>query len=249
MTFLFRILCPNLCPLARLLLFALVTILGCSQQPKKESQFSVRDTVEFYSMLEKGKKGILFIDNQIIDTIDIDFGYHPFKGGVIFLAVDKYNDSTFFKTDYIYWNNNTRQFFKTILPDFNDNFSSPAVIDSYFVYWGLKPVPQTADYQIFAARYNLQSSQLDTILLSQESILTDFRFYFTPPFIEQGMFQFPCDNRVWKVSPDWKTITKENISIPDSLKQKNVQTQTYLDKYFTPLEYYGKKNQNRNNRA
>jgi len=225
---------------------------SCSKNPKGDKQFSVKDTVAFSTMLENGKKGILFLENQLIDTIDLEFGIHPFKGGVIFLAVDHYSDTSYFKTDYIYWNNNTRQYFKTILPDFNDHFSSPAVIDSYFVYWGLKPVPQTADYEIFAARYHLLSAQLDTILLTQESVLTDFRFYFTPPFFEQGNFKFPCDNRVWIVSPDWKTIKKENFSPPnDSIqkKSKETQTQTFLHKYFTPLEYYGKKNQNRSNRA
>ena len=168
-------------------------------------------------MIEEGKRAVLRAGAAIIDTVDVLFGVHAVgRDSLVFLPVLAYEvDSAeaammsapaAWPTDHVLCTPESRRPLTEILPHFNAGFSSPSVIDSSVYYWGLNPQSNQGQYRLYAMRYAPRHGRLDSLFLREEAPATDYRYFYGPPFEQNGAMVFEggdaralIDPRTWRV--------------------------------------------------
>jgi hypothetical protein len=163
--------------------------------------YAVGDTLPWASEIEEGHRVVLRAGSTVIDTIEVHFGVHRLgQDSLVFLPVRAYDaDSTTratmaappgWPTDHVLCTPNGRRMLSEILPHFNSGFSSPAVLDSALYYWGMRAEGTEGRYRLYAMRYAPREARLDSLFLREEAPATDFRYYYSPPFQENGAIVF-----------------------------------------------------------
>lgn len=152
-------------------------------------------------MLEEGERAVLRTDTAVVDTIDLDFGVQWVAGGgLIFLPVRTYAvdsvEATLLPgppgepTEHVLCTSNERWALKDRLPYFNSYFSSPVVVDSMVVYWGILAPIDSGPHRLYAIRYDPRTKRVDSLALRQEELATDYRYHLAPPEREGEVITF-----------------------------------------------------------
>jgi hypothetical protein len=179
--------------------------------------YAVGDTSNWATMIEEGKRAVLRGGGALIDTVDVLFGVHAVgRDSLLFLPVLAYEvDSAeaammsapaAWPTDHVLCTPTGRRALSEMLPYFNSGFSSPSVIDSAVYYWGLNPQDEQGRYRLYAMRYAARRGQVDSLFLREEAPATDYRYFYGPPFVQDGAIVFEggearalSDPRAWRV--------------------------------------------------
>jgi hypothetical protein len=163
--------------------------------------YSLTDTTRWATELEEGERAVLRAGTSVIDTVDLTFGVQPVRGGsLIFLpvktfAVDSIEASLLSgppgePTDHVLCTRTERRALSSRLPYFNSNFSSPVVLDSALIYWGIRAPTGTGPHRLYAVRYDPRTNRVDSLALREEALATDYRYYLAPPLREGNLIAF-----------------------------------------------------------
>lgn len=175
--------------------------------------YSIRDTADYENTIYGGRLGALYYDGVLVDSIDLDFGLQPVPGGVLFLPVETEEDPelgrlTYFAEHVLYDGRKRRQFTDR-LPFFDPNFSSPAVIDSLFYYWGLDR-DSSYVYRILAMRFDFTDERIDSTFLFRDQLATDNPYHFDRPHPTDGWIRYRTHGRTYWLRPDL-TLVRDSI--------------------------------------
>lgn len=175
--------------------------------------YSIRDTADYENTIYGGRLGVLYHDGVRVDSIDLDFGLQPVPGGVLFLSVRTEEDPelgrlTYFGEHVLYDGRNRRNFTDG-LPFFDPNFSSPAVIDSLFYYWGLDREASYV-YRVLAVRYDFIREGIDSTFLFRDELATDNPYHFDRPEPTDGLIRYATHGRTYWLRPDL-TLVRDSI--------------------------------------
>ena len=168
-------------------------------------------------MIEEGKRAVLRAGATVIDTVDVLFGVHIVgRDSLVFLPVLAYEVDTAEAAtmpapaaspdEHVLCTPSGRRLLGGSLPYFNSGFSSPSVIDSTVYYWGLDLEDDRGRYRLHAMRYVPRDGRVDSLFLREETPATDFRYFYGPPFAQDGAIVFDggearvlIDPRAWLV--------------------------------------------------
>lgn len=185
------------------------------------ASYTVRDTNDWATMIEEGKRAVLRAGTTLIDTVDVLFGVHAVgRDSLVFLPVPAYDvDSAdaakmpapaAFPTDHVLCTPEGRRPLGAIVPHFNAGFSSPSVIDSAVHYWGMKPEGNQGRYRLYAMRYTPRQRRMDSLFLREEAPATDYRYFYGPPFEQNGAIVFEGGDARALVDPaTWRLLRLE----------------------------------------
>ena len=183
--------------------------------------YTVRDTLDWATMIEEGKRAVLRAGTTLIDTVDVLFGVHAVgRDSLVFLPVLAYDvDSAeaakmpapaAFPTDHVLCTADGRRTLGEIVPHFNAGFSSPSVIDSAVHYWGMKPEGNQGRYRLYAMRYAPRQRRVDSLFLREEAPATDYRYFYGPPVEQNGAIVFEGGDARALVDPaTWRVLRVE----------------------------------------
>ena len=181
--------------------------------------YTVRDTLDWATMIEEGKRTVLRAGTTLIDTVDVLFGVHAVgRDSLVFLPVLAYDvDSAeaakmsapaAFPTDHVLCTADGRRTLGEIVPYFNAGFSSPSVIDSAVYYWWMKPEGNQGRYRLYAMRYTARERRVDSLFLREEAPATDYRYFYGPPFQQNGAIVFEGGDARALVDPaTWRMLS------------------------------------------
>src|SRR5690606_35912192 len=106
------------------------------------------------------------------------------NGAVLFLPVEPVASDVLPDamdiTEYVLFDGRRRVPLRAALPDFNDYFSSPHVIDGIRYYWAWEAT-DGRESNIFARRFDAHLQRVDSCFLYRDLVATDFRWHFVPP--------------------------------------------------------------------
>lgn len=188
--------------------------------------YAIGDTSDWATMIEEGKRAVLRAGATIIDTVDVLFGVHAVgRDSLIFLPVLAYEvDSTeaaamsapaAWPTDHVLCTPQGRRPLSDLVPHFNSGFSSPTIIDSTVYYWGMNPQNNQGRYRLYAMRYSPRHARLDSLFLREEAPATDYRYFYGPPFEENGAIVFEGGDARAIIDPGtWRVLRLEPRSSP-----------------------------------
>lgn len=173
-------------------------------------------------MIEEGKRAVLRAGPTIIDTVDVAFGVHAIgHDSLIFLPVIAYElDSAEAATlqgapaspdEHVLCTPAGRTGLSASLPHFNAGFSSPSVIDSTLYYWGLNLRDAGGRYRLYAMRVAARAGRIDSLFLREETPATDFRYFYRPPFPQDGVIVFEGGDARTSIDPrSWRVVRVES---------------------------------------
>lgn len=179
--------------------------------------YLVGDTSDWATMIEEGRRAVLRAGGTVIDTVDVLFGVHVVgRDSLVFLPVLAYEIDTAEAAtmpapaaspdEHVLCTPSGRRLLSSSLPHFNSGFSSPSVIDSMLYYWGLDLQDDRGRYRLHAMRYVPRAGRVDSLFLREETPATDFRYFYGPPFVQDGAIVFEggearalIDPRAWRV--------------------------------------------------
>lgn len=185
------------------------------------ARYELSDTSGWATMIEEGKRAVLRGDGALIDTVDAGFGVHALgRDTLVFLPVLAYEvdsaeaagmaASAASPDEYVLCAPTGRHRLSALLPHFNSGFSSPSVVDSTLYYWGLHRVDDRGRYRLLAMRYSARTNRVDSLFLREETPATDFRYFYTPPFEEQGSIIFEGGEARAVIDPAaWRVVRVE----------------------------------------
>ncbi|PEN12731.1 hypothetical protein CRI94_11935 [Longibacter salinarum] len=164
--------------------------------------YTVRDTLSYETMLAREKAAVLYRGDEVVDTIDAAFGVQSIgTDSVIYLPVKKGargpQDTWRGRQIYVLrTGGGATTPIEQSVPCFDANFSSPAVLDRAFYYWGL--CTARGKTEVYAMRYRFDASApVDSTHLQTGLTATDNRFLLKPPSMEDNLLRFQGDGRVW----------------------------------------------------
>jgi hypothetical protein len=103
------------------------------------------------------------------------------------------------------------------LPYFDSYFSSPVVLDSAVVYWGIREAPANEPHWLYAIRYDPRTKRLDSLALRTETFGTDYRYYLAPPLREGDVISFEGKDSTALVDPvAWRLVRFERRQPPQN---------------------------------
>ena len=185
------------------------------------ASYTIRDTAEWATMIEEGKRAVLRAGTTIVDTVDVLFGVHSVgRDSLVFLPVLAYDvDSAeaanmsapaAWPTDHVLCIPGGRRQLGELAPHFNAGFSSPSVIDSVIYYWGMKPQGNQGRYRLYAMRFIPRERRVDSLFLREEAPATDFRYFYGPPARQSGAIVFEGGDARAVVDPStWRVLRVE----------------------------------------
>lgn len=183
--------------------------------------YTLGDTLEWATMIEEGKRVVVRANGAVVDTVDVHFGvHHVGRDSLVFFPVLAYEvDSAeaammsappAWPTDHVLCTPTGRRTLSEIVPHFNSGFSSPSVLDSAVHYWGMKPEGSQGSYRLYAMRYIPRQARVDSLYLREESPATDYRYFYGPPFKENGTIIFDGGKARVVVDPTtWRALRIE----------------------------------------
>ncbi len=188
-------------------------------------RFTISDTLEYENTITSGKISVLYFDESLVDTFDNYFGLHILSDKeLIYQKFITFHDDLskhYLEEGRIYgwadecilFQNGLKTDLKTILPYYNDDHSHLEIVSFKLHYWGLKKLERNgeyAGYNIYAIRYDLNKSQVDSLFLFNDYLGTDDRGYFLNPFFKDGKLHYYSNHSMWVVDESFKikSITK-----------------------------------------
>ena len=192
------------------------------------AKYALTDTTRWATMLEEGERAVLRAGGTTIDTVDLSFGVQPIGGGsLVFLpvrsmAVDSVEASLLSgapgqPTDHVLCTPTERWVLRSRLPYFDSYFSSPVVLDSAVVYWGIREAPANEPHWLYAIRYDPRTKRLDSLALRTETFGTDYRYYLAPPLREGDVISFEGKDSTALVDPvAWRLVRFERRQPPQN---------------------------------
>ncbi len=188
----------------KLLVFSLVITAGSLNA--QQTGYTLSDTLEFSNSITSGMARILKLGELTIDTVDNAFGIKEIGGtSVAYHKVLVYGrpgpDGSYQGRfdSYILFKSGEKMFLKNMLENFDDWFSSPAVINGYFLYWGIKRENKSKYMTVYAMRFDLNRNRTDSIFLYSDFIKTDDPGYFYRPVEDFGGYRFESASKSWLV--------------------------------------------------
>ena len=164
-----------------------------------------------------GSFGIVKRGTIILDTIDLYYGMkvandqsylyqqlvHEFDP-----SIKETKQNLDLQPDaYMLIKGNNKTKLSSILSHFDDNFSSPGIINGKIYFWQLERTDSTGFMKVFAAEYDPLSKHIRSIFLLIDDPETDDSNYFTMPYSKNNMIVFTIDEKKkWKFSSDFKLI-------------------------------------------
>ncbi|MDR6943086.1 hypothetical protein [Mucilaginibacter pocheonensis] len=100
--------------------------------------------------------------------------------------------------NYILTLNGKKQNLSKLIPDFNDYFSSPSVINGKIYYWQIKKIDTTGNNSISAAQYDPVTKETMNHYLVNDYIETDNADHFAAPYIKNDTIYFDGENNKLK---------------------------------------------------
>ena len=186
------------------------------------------DTTRWATMLEEGERAVLRAGATAIDTVDLSFGVQPLGGGsLVFLpvrsmAVDSVEASLLSgpagqPTDHVLCTPTERWTLRSRLPYFDSYFSSPVVLDSAVVYWGVRAPTDGGPDRLYAIRYDPRTKRVDSLPLREETLATDYRYHLAPPLREGDAITFEGKDSTALVDPvKWRLVRFERRQPPQN---------------------------------
>ena len=183
--------------------------------------YTFGDTLQWATMIEEGQRVVLRADGAIIDTVEVLFGvHHVGRDSLLFFPVRAYEVDSAERAlmsappawpgDHVLCTPAGRRMLSELVPFFDSGFSSPRVFDSAVHYWGMKPQGGEGTYRLYAMRYSPRHARLDSIFLREESPATDYRYFYGPPFEEDGAIVFDGGEARALIDPTtWRLIRVE----------------------------------------
>jgi hypothetical protein len=173
--------------------------------------YSLTDTTDWGNTIGwEGKRAVLRHGQEIIDTVDLDFGVlSAGKDSLVFLPIR--TDSAGFDigdgvivhesspTAHILWTPLRRRKLSDVLPYFDTDLSSPTIADTLAIhYWGLH-----TPCRLYAMRYDFRTARLDSLFLKHHRMIaTDAQDFFGVPHIrgtEVSFGEMMVDRKTWRV--------------------------------------------------
>ncbi|WPV01035.1 hypothetical protein SNE26_04555 [Mucilaginibacter sp. cycad4] len=159
-------------------------------------------------------------DNKLADTIDKDYGIQKIgDDSYLYLTLTdtKPINNTSTKGEgrkksisgslgkYVVTVNGNKQLLSTLVPDFNDYFSSPSVINGNIFYWQIKQKDTTGNNRVSAAKFNPVTKKTNAYYLVDDYIETDDANYFAAPYLKNDTIYFNGENnKLRKFTKDLK---------------------------------------------
>lgn len=199
---------------------ALASLLGGCSRPEAASSasdtstYTLRDTAAYANEVSGGDYAVLLRNGKVVDSIDLFFGLQRLNTGTaVFLPVESYADeviveegvAAMFTTRHVLDHGKRRDTLASMLPDFDDHFSSPSVLGGVLYYWGLKKTPE-GGYVLHAVRYDALTGSIAARPLFESQLETDNRGHLAPPTNDAGTILFETFGRAFRVSRDWKRV-------------------------------------------
>lgn len=190
--------------------------------------YAVTDTTRWATMLEEGQRAVLRAGPATIDTVDLTFGVQPAGGSsyvflpVRSLAVDSIEQSLLSgpsgqPTDHILCTPTERWTLRSRLPYFDSYFSSPVVLDSAVVYWGIRALTEGGPDRLYAIRYDPRTKRVDSLALREEALATDYRYHLAPPLRDGDVITFEGKDSTALVDPvKWRLVRFERRQPPQN---------------------------------
>lgn len=184
---------------------------------KLNSDYTVIDTGKYSNdgPMSGGTYAIIKKNGILADTIDLYFGvqdlgdqtylYHTLKDATEPGEKQSKEDLILDVKKYLLITNNHKSTLKELIPDFDDYFSSPAVINLRIYYWQIKKIDTAGKYKILAAEYSPLKKETKNYYLKDDYIETDDSGYFPQPYSKNDTIYFDAGkDKLTKFSKDFK---------------------------------------------
>ena len=179
--------------------------------------YMVVDTGEYgdEGPMSGGTYGIIKKNNLHIDTVDLHYGMRKLNNGSYFYLKlihageaslkDKDGFLVLTRDKYLLINGTTKTEFNSMVPSFDDYFSSPGVINKLVCFWQLEKLDSVGALKVSAAEYNPLTRKTQLHFLLNDTLETDNSNYFCQPFEKNNKLIFIGGNeKQWKFSKDFK---------------------------------------------
>ena len=188
----------------------LSVFLVCSPKSQKSTniqpvEYALKDTLQYKNTIYGGKVSVLYVNNNVIDTVDSGFGvqrlsktsllYHRFSLSKPEPICENKEGLYGFLGDYVLYRDGSKKIINEMLPFFDGWFSSPALIDSMLYYWGLN------ENYYYAMRYDFAASRTDSLFLFNSIVGTDDPGFFQRPVRKNSKIYFSSNHSDWLIGP------------------------------------------------
>jgi hypothetical protein len=172
--------------------------------------YTIVDTGLFDAEVMEGTYAVITRDDKLADTIDKGYGIQKIGGdSYLYLTLTDtkpINDKSTKRVggisgslgNYIVVVNGNKHLLSTLVPDFNDYFSSPSVINGNIYYWQIKKIDTTGNNRISAAKYDPIIKKTENYYLVDDYIETDDANYFAAPYFKNDTIYFDGENNKLK---------------------------------------------------
>lgn len=177
------------------------------------------DTGYYNTGIGDGVYVVLKRKGKLIDTIDLYYGvkqiygdkflYYKIRGGGPASKGDsnpQYKKSINASPDhYIIVADNRNELLNNLTPDFDDYFSSPAIVDHRIYYWRIKKIDSADHIRVSAAEYDPATKKTYDHFIMNDILETDDGGYFPQPYSKNDTIYFMAgDDKLKKFSKDFK---------------------------------------------
>ncbi len=169
-----------------------------AQRPDAQSpRYVARDTGEWDCGGIGGSFGTLYENGKPVDTIDLGFGVQVVPSGVLFLPMVRTTGgdpqpghAALCPDVHVLYDGARRTVLHTIVPDFGEDWSGPAVLDSVLYYWGLVRDGQSWWYNVSTARYDFRTKESGSRPWGRMEFETDDPSFLARPIKRDGLILF-----------------------------------------------------------
>ncbi|HEY4325790.1 MAG TPA: hypothetical protein VGN20_17480 [Mucilaginibacter sp.] len=183
------------------------------------SDFYITDIGYYDITIGDGIYAVIKRNNILVDTIDSDYSikqiddnkfiYQTISGNGPASKEDanpKYKKSISASLgDYTIFSNGKKELLNTLTPDFDDYFSSPAIINQHIFYWKIKRIDSTGKIAVSAAEFDPITRKTRSFYLLEDYLETDDDGYFPRPYIKNDTIYFDAGkNKLMRFSKDFK---------------------------------------------
>lgn len=177
------------------------------------ADYMVTDTGYVDATVMATTYAVITENGKLVDTIDKDYGIQKVNDhSYLYLTItdpgpleDPTSGNADYKKsisgslgNYILTVNGRKQNLSKLIPDFNDYFSSPSVINGKIYYWQIKKIDTTGNNSISAAQYDPVTKETINHYLVNDYIETDNAGYFAAPYIQNDTIYFDGENNKLK---------------------------------------------------
>jgi hypothetical protein len=157
--------------------------------PPREPIYATSDTAHYGTLPDTASSVVLTRDGVAVDTIDAAFGVqHVGFDSVLFMSRAS--------GAYKLYDGKSATNLSAIVPDFDDHYSAPSVIENAVLYWAIHRSP-TMD-SVRATRYEFPRRRLNPLPVNAKFDSTKGRYYFRPPFLDGKEIVFKAPDGEWR---------------------------------------------------